>query len=219
MARKKRVIKNITTRQFSRLMKNLDKIIADTLNETIDDTKNDIEKIFKRCIDSYYNAYTPKKYKRKYSLRKSYDFEVIIESGKAIVKPYFHSKAFDSSHRVVKKYGDDGREYLFNKILVEGYHGGAVFRENGEPKSNVYGDPHPQPDTEIPYFRKHDYECDEFGRWIKKDIYTKWYDEPAPRSNSIIEDFRKRYKMKLNKGDFVGEFLQKNLNKNLKKYL
>lgn len=92
----------------------LDKVIINSI--PFKKWRKNLRKDVLNVIDDYYNSYSPSFYDRKYSLRRFYesdrsftdDMDIITDTPNIIL----------GKHRV-------SNEYIYNKMFVEGWHGGA----------------------------------------------------------------------------------------------
>lgn len=183
--------KSLTERLESRLNK-IDKLEKSLNNALAKRYKKDIEEnIIKRVIEDFYDDYTPKLYKRKYSLRKAYKFTV----NNGVYTIDYNSKYMTRIHRA-------SNEYIYNLAFISGYHGGATSISDAKLEkwaSRGVDNTHPSPanyyggDTPIsggtPYYRTPPQSgLDEDGVWRPK--YYKWGYE-AEQSKSPYERIEK----------------------------
>lgn len=123
-----------------------------------------ITQIFNSAVQEFYDAYTPKEYNRTYGLYDVLDLKT-DSRGMVITSANGYLDLFDSS----SLHGDRSGGDLFQKVFMEGWHGGAESIASG--KAAVWGN-HPSPGT--PYYRRSGfvtYPNSTAKRWHK---YGKW---------------------------------------------
>lgn len=136
--------------------------------------KKDLDKIFNTCVEEYYNSYDPEFYKdRKGSLYDMYD----VVSGEEDIE--WETGPFsDKTHRV-------GNQYIFDKMWMEGWHGGATYSEKLDyfrrPYPDGYEMAYRKPVGEIKRKKKNG----EFGKSIKP--YSLWSYREVEKSRPIQE--------------------------------
>lgn len=81
--------------------------------------KKEVEEIFKKAVDEFYNSYTPDIYDRRYSL---YDVLEIQFKPPLTLVGYFKPEVMTSTGGGRGYSGEDG---IFKKVFEEGFHGGA----------------------------------------------------------------------------------------------
>ena len=118
-------------------LKEADAIEAKIDAKIVERYTNDLNKIIKKAINEFYGSYTPKYYKRKYSLKYMYN----IKSGKNQITIDCDPKYTFAKHRL-------GNEEIYDLVFRSGYHGGAW--GIAEEKIPMWGE-HPDPGT--PYYR------------------------------------------------------------------
>lgn len=96
-----------------------------------------ITEIFNRAVNQFYAEYTPKFYDRQYGLRDVLD--IAYDHRGVVITGHDNRLLFDENEMHGDRKGGD----LFNKVFIEGWHGGAESSRNGD---------HPEPGT--PYYRK-----------------------------------------------------------------
>lgn len=114
----------------------LDKLIADIpqpfsnyLVQAIEpDVKAKVKEIFDKWVDNYYASYSPRYYSRTNGLKNAYICEVY---GNILV---FESDAsmLGGSHRI------ESKEYIFDHMFLEGWHGGANSGPNHPAPGELY---------------------------------------------------------------------------------
>lgn len=138
----------------------------------------DLSNIMQHCVDVYYNrngetaGYTPKKYKRKLSL---YEMYKITQNG-IDYRVQTGSQFTDIEHRV-------DNDYIFDKMWMEGWHGGATYSD----KLDMYGNPYP-PGYEMAY-RKTPKGGPRFALWHTMPVVkTKPIEKMAEEEINAYED-------------------------------
>lgn len=92
--------------------------------------KDDYDSIYRSCVDIYYDSYDPDYYNRQGSLYSMYDVVVTDED---IEYNEDFEYASNWQHRVDNK-------YIFDKMWMEGWHGGATPTE----KRDMFSRPYPE---------------------------------------------------------------------------
>lgn len=118
-----------------------------------------IRQIFNEAVDTFYSSYTPNSYDRTYGL---YDVLDMKLNDKGVVNT--EDPTYMDLFNPDKLHTDRSGNSLFNKVFIEGYHGGA---ENiSGTKSDIWG-AHPSPGN--PYYRA--------PGWVKYpgEIKKKWH--------------------------------------------
>ena len=95
----------------------------------IADQEQNFKKLFRESVRSFYGAYSPAEYHRRYSLYKMGKFEVASES----ILIHVGGEYSPIGHRV-------DNDYIYTNSFVKGFHGGAISGQN-----------HPSPG--VPYWR------------------------------------------------------------------
>lgn len=129
-----------------------------------------IKEIFRKAVYDWYGAYTPTQYQRRYDMYDVLD-EKTDEYGMAITEASGYVDMFDERKMGPDRHGNS----LFDKVFMEGWHGGAEGIDGS--KAGTWGS-HPSPGT--PYYRKggliplvngrliwHKY-----GKWGRKAVKT-----------------------------------------------
>lgn len=174
---------NETDQYFDTLYNNLALLADRVLSEmnqasitTIEKTYSDfgayqrerIQQIFDSAVSSFYNSYSPSQYNRTYGLYDVLDISydrygrVMYEDVKDLLDP--------SKMHTDRKGGD-----LFNKVFMEGWHGGAEAIYSNE---EIWGS-HPS-SSGVPYYRKPGLITlpngtkvwHRWGRWGRKSVRT-----------------------------------------------
>lgn len=144
-----------------------------------------IKKISNEAIAHYYNAYTPRMYKRKESLYDAVDYG--IRNGEDFYWEY-GADLINVRHRA-------SNEYIFDVMFMEGWHGGA---KNGPG--------HPSPGT--PYWKypptARNMYLEEYDEIVYVTPWTFWYPSPAVKSEAPFNMIMNAWHSYIN-GDFVGE--------------
>ena len=133
------------------------KVLNEEVDRAMDDAAKEfgvyqqqkITEIFKNAVAEFYGAYTPKSYERQGRDGTGGLYNVLDlhtdEHGMVITGPNGYQDLFDSS----QMHGDRNGGDLFNKVFMEGWHGGAESISEG--KTDIWGT-HPSQGT--PYYRK-----------------------------------------------------------------
>lgn len=123
-----------------------------------------ITQIFNSAVQEFYDAYTPKEYNRTYGLYDVLDLKT-DSHGMVITSANGYLDLFDSS----SLHGDRSGGDLFQKVFMEGWHGGAESIASG--KAAVWGS-HPSPGT--PYYRRSGFVTYPNSTTKKWHKYGKW---------------------------------------------
>jgi len=174
--------------------------------------KQKIENIYKKSVDDFYDAYTPKVYKRTHSLYdvlsvKTDENGMVISGddiyGFGLSESGAHNLGlsfmdlFDESKMVTGR----GGQSLFDTVFIGGYHGGAA--DISTSKEAVWG-AHPQPGK--PYYRRGGWvkypgstakKWHRYGKWGRAAVKTKSIYQMmvvnlgAAESGEIFDDFKR----------------------------
>jgi len=133
---------------------------------------DDLDSIFKRRIDEFYEDYDPLRYERTGSLYKTYKLKKANGEVEYDFDPKYMPKG---AHRVDKV----NSKYIFNQSFMKGWHGGAHTINLDKSK---FKKPHPHEGTPrwrtpTPYWA--------FMEGVEP--YNDWYEEDAIRSTSPYE--------------------------------
>ncbi len=152
------------------ILDTIHKLAAETLEELNEEThkacknayaefgtyqQTRVTDIFNNAVDAFYSSYTPKEYERTYGLYNVLDIKK-DDSGRVILDDPDYMTLFDRT----KLHNDRSGNSLFDKVFMEGFHGGAESIAAG--KSEIWG-VHPAVGT--PYYRR--------GGWVKYSNVTK----------------------------------------------
>ena len=130
-----------------------DKAIAETYREFGQYQRQIIIDIFNNAVDQFYTSYKPDFYEREYGL---YDVLNLEYDDRGLIFTGNNNRGiFDEG----KMHGDRKGGDLFNKVFIQGWHGGA--------ESSYRGD-HPEPG--IPYYRK---PVGYYTYWGRRSVQTK----------------------------------------------
>lgn len=113
-----------------------ERIIGDYIGEKI---KGDLEKIYNNSVSAFYKSYEPIYYTRLNSLYNMYNivynknnYSVDDKIGYEYALPTYNNRQFeDTQHRVEAK-------YIYEKMFVEGWHGGATHSNKRDFKFRTY---------------------------------------------------------------------------------
>ena len=151
------------------LLKHVDEFVNEAMMKIAWKKYRKAEEICKREIDRFYNEYSPTLvYKRKYDLKNVYNLDV-TRDGEFIFE--LGSEFMKKKHRV-------SNDYIYEKMFVEGWHGGADD-----------GPGHPDPGKN--YWRTPSVNDDEHGI----AAYSYWWSKPAARSISPYENIINRWNL------------------------
>lgn len=132
-----------------------------------------IEQIFRNAVDAFYDAYSPKSYQRTGGLYDVLDLK-LDDSGMVVMGA---NGDYRSLFNETNFHSDRSGGNLFEKVFIDGYHGGAESISGG--KADVWG-AHPSPG--IPYYRapglvRYSGETRKrwhrYGRWGSRAIRTE----------------------------------------------
>lgn len=144
-------------------------------------TFSDYDVIYNTCIDEYYNAYEPDYYKpdRKFGLRDMFSFEVDEEDNEFYLNSGPDMPGFDG---LEKKHRVDN-QYIYDKMWMEGWHGGATYSEKLDyfkrPYPSGYEMAYRKPVKDIPRMRKNK----KPGKPIRK--YSLWSYREVAKTESV----------------------------------
>lgn len=148
----------MTKKQVVQYIINNADALADDINQQLFDVyEKDLHRLIKKSITDFYKSYSPRYYKRKYSLKNMYE----IKRNKKSMSVNFGDSYTNKTHRV-------SNDYIYETVFKEGWHGGA--KSIASEKSKLWGG-HPDPGT--PYWRKPPKPWeDEYGN--EHPPYTEW---------------------------------------------
>lgn len=151
------------------------KIENEIFKEVSKQVKKDYDNIYHSCVDVYYESYEPDYYKpRKHSLYNMYDVIVTDDD----VEYFEDPNLSNLPHRV-------NNEYLFDKMWMEGWHGGATYSEKLDyfkrPYPNGFEMAYRKPVTYQKRFKKNKKQ----GKGIPK--YSLWSYREVAKSEPIQE--------------------------------
>ena len=140
--------------------------------------RTNIKELFESSVNTFYGAYSPKYYKRKGSnnLRSVLDLKPDDMGILDLDKDNEHRGLYNED----KLHPDRNGGSLFEKVFVEGYHGGA---EGISSAAAEYWGAHPNPGT--PYYRRGGYVKTKEGTGFYHP-YAKW-GRPAVKTKSIYK--------------------------------
>lgn len=157
--------------------------------------QNKIRQIFNEAVDRFYSSYTPHSYVRTYGLYNVLDLK-LNDKGTVNAEDPAYMDLFNPD----KLHTDRNGNSLFNKVFIEGYHGGA---ENvSGTKSDIWG-AHPSPGN--PYYRAPGWvkypgerkkKWHKYGKWGRSAVQTTSPYEifsrelEAAEENEILEKFK-----------------------------
>ena len=115
----KKEASNITDigQKFISFGKELENILDDSIRDSLDRVEEDLDMQFSRCVDAFYNEYTPTSYDRTYSLYEGWKFN----RGKNGLKLYWETSGslIPDTHRA-------SPQYIFDLTYEYGQHGGNI---------------------------------------------------------------------------------------------
>ena len=165
--------------------------------------REEIARIFNSAVDQFYEAYSPRFYKRTHSLYDVLDMKIDNSGGVNYGNESLFRDLYDESQMTSTRSGGS----IFDQVFVHGYHGGAPSIDSG--KAEIWGK-HPDPGT--PYYRKPGFvkypnsnrrKWHRYGKWGRKAIQTKApikmvYDELSIAEGGYILDKFKEISQKYN---------------------
>lgn len=162
----------LAERTLEALNEETDRAMDDAMKEFGIYQQQKITEIFKNAVAEFYSAYTPKSYDRTKGLYNVLDLHT-DEHGMVITGVNGYQDLFDAS----QMHGDRNGGDLFNKVFMEGWHGGA--ESIAESKADTWGT-HPAQGT--PHYRRPGFvrypnstkvKWHKYGKWGKAAVQTK----------------------------------------------
>ena len=145
----------------------LPKLTAEVNKEFSDWQRYEVQQMFKESVDEFYHAYVPSVYPRQGNEGSGGLYELLSSNvtgndGLLVFNAPNYDELYDPSKMHPGRGGYDG---LYQKVFVEGWHGGA--EGIASEKVAKYG-AHPSPGT--PYYRK---PVPYYKRWGRPAVQTK----------------------------------------------
>lgn len=162
--------KELTDRAIKAINEELDIADRDGYTEYGAIEQARIRELFHQAVKTWYEAYSPSEYQRRYDLYNVLDLKT-DEYGMAITEAAGYTDLFDEDRMGSDRHGNS----LFDKVFMEGWHGGAESISDG--KADIWG-AHPSPGT--PYYRKGGFipltkgrrVWHKYGKWGHKAVQT-----------------------------------------------
>ena len=171
-------------KKWNKVVETYNDLKKNLLKRALRDAYNAFKRISRNAVEDWYASYHPRYYKRTYDLKHIPKAEIYEK--KQEVRWEFNPENLRYWHRIIKKSGSEGKQYLYRNSFVEGWHGGADWLGNNPAPG--YEEPHPKPG--VPYWRTPMYPEDDHTL-----IFEHWYHEPANREGlKISERIKKEYK-------------------------